>query len=83
MLHHIREITLVHSYNADLAFQVQPLEGLADLALPPHSRPSPPPVPVPARRSTSTVCAHGAPSRAPTQRSTPDAGANARSQPAL
>jgi len=28
-----------------------------------------------------TACVHGAPSRVPTQRSTPDAGANARSQP--
>ena len=37
----------------------------------------------PALRSTSAPCTHGAPSRAPTQRSTPDAGANARSQRAL
>ena len=40
-------------------------------------------VPAPALKSTSTACAHGAPSRAPTQRSTPDAGVNARSQRAL
>jgi len=47
----------------------------------PHS---PVPAPVPSLRSTSAPCAHGAPSRgAPTQRSTPDAGANARSQRAL
>ena len=61
----------------------QPLERRADLALRPSplpSRPSPPP----SLRSTSAPCAHGAPSRgAPTQRSTPDAGANARSQRAL
>ena len=42
-----------------------------------HSRPTP--VPVPALRSTSTACVHSAPSRAPTQRSVPDAGANVRS----
>ena len=46
----------------------------------PTSRPA---VPAPALRSTSAACAHGAPSRAPTQRSTPDAGANARSQRAV
>ena len=40
-------------------------------------------VPAPTLKSTSTACAHGAPSRAPTQRSTPDAGVNARSQRAL
>jgi hypothetical protein len=61
-----------------LVVQVQPLEGRTDLALPPRS-----PVPVPALRSTSAACVHGAPSRVSTQRSTPDAGANARSQPAL
>jgi len=43
----------------------------------PHSRPSP------RLRSSSAACVHGAPSKVPTQRSTPDAGANARSQPAL
>ena len=52
----------------------------------PTSRSARPHSPVPAPpslRSTSAPCAHGAPSRAPTQRSTPDAGANARSQRAL
>ena len=59
----------------------QPLERRADLALRPSPLPRPsPPVP---QIDHSARRAHGAPSRAPTQRSTPDAGANARSQRAL
>ena len=49
----------------------------------PRSAVPTPPSHFPALRSTSAACVHGAPSRAPTQRSTPDAGANARSQRAL
>jgi len=49
----------------------------------PTSRSRPTPVLVPALRPSSAACVHGAPSRVSTQRSTPDAGANARIQPAL
>ena len=75
---HCRAPPVTRRMQRPLVVQVQPLEGRTDLALPPHT-----PVPVPALRSTSAACVHGAPSRVSTQRSTPDAGANARSQPAL
>jgi len=75
---HCRAPLVTRRMQRPLVVQVQPLEGRTDLALPPHT-----PVPVPALRSTSAACVHVAPSRVPTQRSTPDAGENAHNQPAL
>ena len=75
-----------------LVVQMQPLEverraDLARSAAPaPVHFPVPAPFPIPALRLTSALCAHGprrAVNSAPTQRSTPDADANARSQRAL
>ena len=76
---HRRAPPVARRMQRPLVVRVQPLERRTDLALPrPHT-----PVPAPALRSTSAACAHGAPSWAPTQRSTHDPGANARSQRAL
>ena len=75
---HCRAPPVTRRMQRPLVVQKQPLEGRTNLTLPPHSL-----YLVPALRSTSAACVHGALSRVPTQRSTPDAGANARSQPAL
>ena len=72
-----RHAPVTRSMQRPLVVQKQPLEGRKDLALLPHSRPSPCPQieqrRVRARRAVEGV--HAA--------STPDAGANARIQPAL
>jgi hypothetical protein len=75
---HCRAPPVTRRMQRPLVVQVQQLEGRTDLALLSHSRPSPRP-----QIEHSAACVHGAPSRVSTQRSTPDAGANARSQPRL
>ena len=74
---HRRAPPVARRMQRPLVVQVQPLERRADPTLRrPHS-----PVPVPRPQIDQRPCAHGAPSRAPTQRSTPDAGRE-RAQPA-